>query len=320
MLKTRPVLKETAKTLAQANPMLRRQMLVYQILGLVFSTVIAFTLGNPVMEHVNTVLEMVVNSGYTLSQQALVVQRMLVSVAGRMSMAILAQMAWSMVTVNLRFGIFTSIRKVAAGEGPAQLSDLANGFPIFGRVVWMHVLVNLFILGRTLLYVIPVALMIGVLGAVPGFYEVAVLSGFVATIACTCFLVAMTYRYMLAEYILAENPSFTARQAIREAVACSKGRIKQLLTFDLSFFGWACVFLAVDFALGKIFGLMLPEIAPYIVAVILLPAYVWFHTYVYTAFTLYFRNIVGLDRQEPSAPPPYSGGTGGSYSGPDIQI
>ena len=321
MLKSRPKIKEEARALIKANPVLSRQMFVYRLLGLIFSTVLAVMLGNPVMEQINTVVELVQSSGYTYSQQLLVLQRMFLSVAGRLSILMLAQMVWNMFFVNLRFGVLTSIRKVAAGEGSAQMSDLTSGFPLFGRVVWLDFLVSLFILLRSLLFALFMGILVTALSFVGG-YWMSSISLMLASIAFMIFVFLTAYRYILAEYILAENPAFTARQAIREAVACSKKRIGLFFGFDLSFLGWALLFAGVDYALGKLLGIFLPEIGSYISTFIMLPALVWVNTYISTGFTLLFRNLVGLDRPQeaPPAPPPYSGGTGGTYSGPDIQI
>ena len=320
MLKTRPLLKAEARVLTKANPTFGRQMALLRLLSFVVSTILAITLGNPVIEQINTVLGLMEVGGFTESQLIFILQSLFFTVGSRLSVVILVEFVWNMVATNLRFGILTSMRKVAAAEGSAQMSDLINGFPIFGRVVWMSVLISLLILGRSLLFLLVVTAVVAIM-VMLGASGLAILFYVLALIAYIVFVLCISYRYILAEYILAENPSFTARQAIRESVTCSKGRIKTLLTFDLSFFGWALLFLAIEWGLGKIFGFALPAIATYIVTLILLPVYAWFHTYVCMSFTLFFRNIVGLNQQEaPPAPPPYSGGTGGSYSGPDIQI
>ena len=48
----------------------------------------------------------------------------------------------------------------------------------------------------------------------------------------------------MAPYVLADNPTFTAREALRESKRITQGHKGQLFVLELSFFGWmllACI-------------------------------------------------------------------------------
>lgn len=89
---------------------------------------------------------------------------------------------------------------------PAEVGDLFSAFDVFGRALWLRVLMGLKIFAWSLLFIIP---------------------GIVAAL-----------RYAMAPYILAEHPEFTASQAIELSKQMMDGKKGDLFVLNLSFIGW----------------------------------------------------------------------------------
>ena len=107
---------------------------------------------------------------------------------------------------------------------PAEVGDLFSAFDIFGRALWLRILMGLKIFAWTLLFIIP---------------------GIVAAL-----------RYAMAPYILAENPQLTASQAIELSKQMMDGKKGDLFVLNLSFIGWALL-------AGLTFGIGLLWLNPY---------------------------------------------------------
>lgn len=107
---------------------------------------------------------------------------------------------------------------------PAEVSDLFSAFDIFGRALWLRILMGLKIFAWSLLFLIP---------------------GIVAA-----------FRYAMAPYILAENPQLTAEQAIELSKQMMDGKKGDLFVLHLSFIGWALL-------AGLTFGIGLLWLNPY---------------------------------------------------------
>lgn len=107
---------------------------------------------------------------------------------------------------------------------PAEVGDLFSAFDIFGRALWLRVLMGLKIFAWSLLFLVP---------------------GIVAA-----------FRYAMAPYILAENPQLTASQAIELSKQMMDGKKGDLFVLNLSFIGWA-------FLAGLTFGIGLLWLNPY---------------------------------------------------------
>lgn len=96
--------------------------------------------------------------------------------------------------------------KLVDGE-QAQFEDLFSAFDIFGSAFVLNLLIALKVFAWSLLFVIP-----GIIAA---------------------------YRYSMATYIMAENPTIAPTEAIERSKALMDGRKSDLFCLDLSFFGWA---------------------------------------------------------------------------------
>lgn len=87
-----------------------------------------------------------------------------------------------------------------------DLNDLFDGFKIFGNTFLLNLLIIIFILLWTLLFIIP-----GIIAA---------------------------FRYALAFYIMNDNREITAMEAIEESKRLMVGYKGKLFILILSFFGW----------------------------------------------------------------------------------
>jgi hypothetical protein len=105
--------------------------------------------------------------------------------------------------VGVGFTIYTLnvSRRVSAGYG-----NLLDGFAIFFKALWLHILMFVFVFLWSLLFIIP---------------------GIVAA-----------YRYRQALYILLDNPDMPALECIRASKRMMTGRKWELFELDLSFIGW----------------------------------------------------------------------------------
>ena len=85
--------------------------------------------------------------------------------------------------------------------------SLFDAFPFAGKVILLSIVEGVFIFLWSMLFVIP-----GIIAA---------------------------YRYSMATYIMAENPTIAPTEAIERSKALMDGRKGDLFCLDLSFFGWA---------------------------------------------------------------------------------
>lgn len=106
--------------------------------------------------------------------------------------------------VELGFNLFNIAQYQAPGQPKFEI--LFSRFQLFGRALYLRFLMFLKILAWSLLFIVP---------------------GIVAA-----------YRYALAPYLLAENPSLTAEEAIEKSKALMNGYKGKLFGLQLSFIGW----------------------------------------------------------------------------------
>ena len=91
------------------------------------------------------------------------------------------------------------------GHKPSAGNSTA-GFSFFGKALWLAIITGFFTILWSCLFCIP-----GIM---------------------------KSYAYSLAPYILAENPTMTAREALNESKRITMGAKKDLFVLDLSFIGW----------------------------------------------------------------------------------
>ena len=116
--------------------------------------------------------------------------------------------------------IFLNLSK---GED-VSVGDAFKGFNITGKAVWLYILTILFTFLWSLLFIIP-----GIIKA---------------------------FSYSMAPFILADNPNFTASEALSESIKIMNGHKFDLFVLQLSFFLW--------YILGAItFGIAYIYVVPY---------------------------------------------------------
>ena len=94
---------------------------------------------------------------------------------------------------------------VSNGKKP-EIGDVFGGFSIFGKAWWLTILIGFFTSLWSMLFVIP--------GIIKGL------------------------SYSMAPFILAENPTMTAREALNESKKITNGAKMDLFVLCLSFIGW----------------------------------------------------------------------------------
>ena len=105
-----------------------------------------------------------------------------------------------------------------------EIGEVFEGFHIFGKAIWLELLMAVFTFLWSLLLFIP--------GIIKG------------------------YAYSMAPYILVENPNMTANDAIKESMRIMNGHKMDLFVLQLSFIGWM-------FLTGLTFGILGIYTVPY---------------------------------------------------------
>ena len=108
-----------------------------------------------------------------------------------------------------------------------SVGNSTAGFSFFGKALWLAIITGFFTMLWSSLFCIP-----GII---------------------------KSYSYSLAPYILAENPTMTAREALNESKRITTGAKKDLFVMDLSFLGWMMLG-------GITFGIALIYVYPYMQA------------------------------------------------------
>lgn len=119
--------------------------------------------------------------------------------------------------------------RLNVGEDVGVQSGLFGRMGIWGRALWLHVLMFVKIFLWSLLLVIP---------------------GIVAAL-----------RYSMAPYYLADDPNLTARQALAKSKAVMKDKKFAYFALQVSFIGWNLLINAVQLLLGGMLGTVLMLVA-----------------------------------------------------------
>ena len=95
-----------------------------------------------------------------------------------------------------------------------EISHIFGGFSLMFKALWLNILMGFFVFLWSMLLVVP-----GIM---------------------------KSFAYMMAPYILAENPNMTAREALNESKRITQGHKMDLFVLELSFIGWGllCVITA----------------------------------------------------------------------------
>ncbi len=139
--------------------------------------------------------------------------------------------------------------------GNPQFNDIFSQFDRFGAGFLVNFLRNLYVGLWTMAFVLPgviVSVLFGVVaGLVLGEEVIAaavVIILLAALIPALIFVTVKQYSYAMAPYILYENPSMSANQAIKKSTELMKGNKWRLFCLCFSFIGW--LLLSIFFTCG----------------------------------------------------------------------
>ena len=149
-------------------------------------------------------------------------------------------------------GLHAYFLATVRGEGnPFGL--IFEGFSRFGTSWCAHMLVMLIVLAFMIPFIlvgIPLMVFVHPDPAIYPSYTVEALYA-ILMLTLSCFLVLVQMRYYLVLYIVADDPSVRAREAVRRSTELMKGNYWRLALLWLRFIGWQllCVF---TFGIGLI--------------------------------------------------------------------
>jgi uncharacterized membrane protein len=132
----------------------------------------------------------------------------------------------SLLIPAMSIGLFSIYLGMTKGE-KATVGGVFSRLDLFGRALWLSIITGFFTYLWSLLLIVP-----GIIKA---------------------------YSYSMAPYILADNPTLTARQALNESKRITKGYKGKLFVLELSFIPWL---LLSSITLGLVFI----YVGPYIIA------------------------------------------------------
>lgn len=124
-------------------------------------------------------------------------------------------------------------------RGEADVAEVLRGFQQWWPAVGSMLLVQVFLLLWALLLIAPVALVAVALGvgrSGPSSAAVAVLTVLIAAAAVA--MVAISLRYAMAPFALADDPACGPLESVRRSVRLTQGYRGKLFLFYLRFFGW----------------------------------------------------------------------------------
>ena len=230
-------------SMRQASPSPLLVTLVYILLTAVLAWALNLLLFDPVSIVMNDL-----RVGYTLEESVFY----LIDEYGTALITVfVVQLVLSVYRTIMSFGYTSYALRLARNEGPGY-AHLFDGFAKFLRVLWMNILIGIFAFLWGLVALIPLSLLI-VMAVM--FRQLSVfLIGLVYVLAIAVSII-VRLRYRLAAYFLLDDPSCTAREAIRRSKKAMKGWKMELFILDLSFIGWE---LLGSITMGILFVWVLP--------------------------------------------------------------
>ena len=120
--------------------------------------------------------------------------------------AVLIDIAIRILLIILHVGFMIFVLNTLYKRENASYYNLLDGFAVTGRALVMYLLMAIYVLLWSLLFVIP---------------------GIIAL-----------YRYRMSLFLLLEHPELTPAQCIEESKRMMKGHKSELFSLDLSFLGW----------------------------------------------------------------------------------
>ena len=123
------------------------------------------------------------------------------------------------VSAPMQISLCMIYLNLARGEKP-KVENVFDGFGVFGKSLWLTILMSLFIMLWSMLFIIPG--------------------------------IVKSYSYAMAPYILADNDELTAREALNESKRIMDGHKGELFVLYLSFIPWILL-AAITFGIAMIY-------------------------------------------------------------------
>jgi uncharacterized membrane protein len=155
-------------------------------------------------------------------------------------------LALSILLAVIIFGYIMANIKMSRRQD-AGVKTLFDGFALTGKIIWLNIVSGFFVFLWSLLLIVP---------------------GFIAA-----------YRYRLAAYVLADDPSKGALDCIRESKRLMHSHKMELFVTDLSFIGWTFVGSFISTLLGLLTGVMLSVFA------------IWLLPYMYLTYAGFYNKL-----------------------------
>lgn len=280
-------------SMRQAKPSYMMVMVVYLLLTTGLTNLVMTLIGVP-WANAATYLQ----QGYMLQE---IFEYVVLQQLDRVVIAGVAEFILNLFCTVMEFGLVSYTLRLARNEGPGT-ANLFDGFAKAGRVIWMSILISLFTLLWSLLFSLPGILLVGLMAVTKMEYAFAQILYLIYLTVVVILAVWVAYRYHLASYILLDDPTCTARQAIRRSKEAMVGHKGDAVVLDLSFLGWALLAGAIQAGLS-----MLGMGVVGLVAVNVF--YLWLMPYILTTRANFYNHVVGLSGG-PARP-------AGGYAGPE---
>lgn len=135
-----------------------------------------------------------------------------------------------------------------AAHRPALFENLFSRFTIWGKGIWMSIVVAFFVLLWSLIGIIPASTLIvaTALADLPESGSMLILLPILAIMMLPGIIAS--YRYAMVPYLIAEFPELSVMDAMEESKRLMRGNKWRLFCLNFSFFGW--IILVVLFTLG----------------------------------------------------------------------
>lgn len=147
-------------------------------------------------------------------------------------------LAYSIISVPLSFGLIISFMKFKRGEEVKAFGFLKDGFSKFGKswgIAW-HTFV------RMLLPIVCLVLTIILMSALMLFgsdSSIITILGIALYIATLIYVVSRSFLYVLAYYIGYDKPELSSKECVKKSEELMNGNRGNYFLLQLSFIGWA---------------------------------------------------------------------------------
>lgn len=153
------------------------------------------------------------------------------------------------ITFSYQWWALKVYRQQEAGYG-----TLIDGFSMAGRVLLLQLMIGLRVLGWCVLLVVPATTILMFITTLPEFAMILLYTLYL--FALLFVILVLSFRYILAPYLLIDHPNGGVESAIQTSVAMMKGWIWEYFKLELSFIGWNLINLVLS--LGVAIALLAP--------------------------------------------------------------